>query len=160
MLNLLAQSTDYLYETTSVPTADNGIAGIFTGSFMLLWLVVVVIAIVGMWKMFTKAGKPGWASIVPIYNIIVLLEIAQMPLWWLAVLLLSFIPFLGIFASLAFSIMVGINIAKRFGKSEVWGAILCGILSIGYLIIGFDSSKYQPETVSGPTDSTPSATDA
>jgi len=46
------------------------------------WSVIVLIEIIGLWKIFIKAGKPGWASIIPIYNIIVLLEIIGKPLWW------------------------------------------------------------------------------
>ena len=47
----------------------------------IIELLVIVLVIAGMWKTFAKAGKPGWASIVPIYNVIVLLEIAGRPLW-------------------------------------------------------------------------------
>ena len=59
----------------------------------LFMLAVVVFVIAGMWRVFTKAGKPGWACLVPIYNVIVLLQIAGRPVWWF---LLMFIPFVNI----------------------------------------------------------------
>ena len=58
----------------------------------LLMVAIVAIFIAGMWRMFSKAGQPGWASIVPVYNLVVLLQIAGRPVWWL---LLFFIPFVG-----------------------------------------------------------------
>ena len=63
------------------------------GFLMLINLAVMIFMIVVMWKIFTKAGKPGWAAIVPIYNIIIMLEIAGKPLWWI---ILFFIPFVNI----------------------------------------------------------------
>ncbi|MBA4031751.1 MAG: signal peptidase I, partial [Planctomyces sp.] len=50
---------------------------------LLIQLAVVVLIVAGLWKMFAKAGKPGWAAIVPIYNMIVMLEIIGRPLWWI-----------------------------------------------------------------------------
>ena len=143
MLQLLAQSSSNLYDTTyTTSDAEAGAALGALGMFIIPILILAVLSIIAMWKIFTKAGKPGWAAIVPIYNIVVLLQVATMPLWWLAVILLSFIPVVGTLASLAFSIIVGINVGRKFGKSDVWGAILNGILSIGYLIIGFGSATY------------------
>lgn len=52
------------------------------GAFMLIiYIAILVIMLVSMWKIFTKAGKPGWACIVPIYNIIVMLDIVGKPAW-------------------------------------------------------------------------------
>ena len=53
-------------------------AGLF---IILIYLAIVLLMIASMWKVFTKAGKPGWAAIVPIYNTIVLLEIVGKPIW-------------------------------------------------------------------------------
>ena len=54
-----------------------------------------ILTIIATWKMFTKAGKPGWAAIIPVYNIIVMLEIAELPMWYIALFL---IPFANIYA--------------------------------------------------------------
>ena len=119
-------------------SADDGAAGLLGGASGFIGLVFAVLIIVGVWKVFTKAGKPGWASIIPLYNIYVLLEIVGRPGWWL---LLFFIPFVNIIIA----IIVNIDLAKSFGKSVlVWGVLLLTIFSaIGYILLGFDSSRYQ-----------------
>ena len=55
---------------------------------VILYIGVIVLYIAGMWKAFEKAGKPGWAAIVPIYNIIVMIEIARKPLRWIILCLI------------------------------------------------------------------------
>jgi uncharacterized membrane protein YhaH (DUF805 family) len=133
MFNLLAQTYSY-----STNTSDGGgaAAAAFGGAWLLFWLAITVALIAGMWKMFKKAGEPGWAAIVPIYNSYVQLKIAGRPAWWLILLLIPFV-------NIVIGVLVGIDIAKRFGHSDVFGAIVCGLLGIGYTIIGFDSSTYQ-----------------
>ena len=103
--------------------------------FMIVWLVVVVIAIVAMWRIFTKAGKPGWACIIPIYNLIVLLDIAGKPWWWL---ILFFIPLVNIIIY----IIVYIDLAKAFGHSTLFGIGLLLLAPIFFLILAFDDSEY------------------
>ena len=102
---------------------------------LLIMLVVVVFMIASMWKVFTKAGKPGWAAIVPIYNIIVLLEIAGKPMWWF---ILFFIPIVSLIAS----IMIAIGVAQSFGKSTGFGLGLAFLSPIFYPILAFGSSQY------------------
>src|SRR6266568_8278630 len=67
-------------------------AGMF-GAFCLISLAIIVLIVASLWKIFAKAGEPGWAAIIPIYNAIVLLKIVGRPLWWL---LLMLIPFVGL----------------------------------------------------------------
>src|ERR1051326_1831572 len=103
---------------------------------MLFMLAVVVVVIVGFWKVFEKAGQPGWAAIVPIYNIVVLLQIAGRPVWWV---LLFLIPFVNI----AIGLIVAMDIAKSFGQSAVFGIVLLFLLGgIGYLVLGFGNYCY------------------
>ncbi|HXE42330.1 MAG TPA: DUF5684 domain-containing protein [Candidatus Baltobacteraceae bacterium] len=99
-------------------------------------LVIIVAVIAGFWKVFVKAGKPGWAAIVPIYNVIVLLQIANKPLWWI---ILFFIPIV----NLVMAILVGIAVAKNFGKSEAFGIGLALLGFIFYPILGFGDAQYQ-----------------
>lgn len=96
-----------------------------------LWVVVLA----GFWKVFTKAGKPGWAVLVPIYNMIVMLEIAGKPTWWI---LLMFIPV----ANLIVSILVSIALAEAFGKTAGFGIGLAFLGPIFYPILGFGSAQY------------------
>ena len=98
-------------------------------------LLVAVLVIAGMWKVFTKAGKPGWAAIIPIYNTIVLLQIAGKPVWWF---LLFFIPIVNI----VIAVMVMIAIAKAFGKGTGFALGLLFLSPIFIPILGFSDAKY------------------
>jgi uncharacterized membrane protein YhaH (DUF805 family) len=123
-----------MYDTTYA--ADTGASSMFSGVFVLIWLALVVFSIVATWKLYTKAGKPGWASIVPFYNIYVLLQIAGRPGWWL---LLFLVPFVNIVISL----LLALDLAKAFGKSSTFGVVglfLFGV--IGYAILAFGDAKY------------------
>ena len=103
---------------------------------MIIYIAVIVLVIAGGWKMFEKAGKPGWAIIVPIYNIIVMLEIAGKPIWWIILLIIPVV-------NLIVLIMVYHNISKAFGKDVGFtiGLILLGFIFIP--ILGFGDAKYQ-----------------
>jgi len=116
-----------------------------SGSFpWLLWIVIIVVAIFVIacqWIVFKKAGRPGWAAIVPIYNEWVLLEMGGQPGWWA---LVAFIPFVGIVA-VVFVIMALVEIAKRFGKSPWFALLLILLPIIGWPILAFDKSTYSEE---------------
>jgi hypothetical protein len=101
----------------------------------LMMLAIVVIFIAGMWRMFSKAGKPGWACIVPIYNVVVMLQIAGRPVWWL---LLFFIPFVNVIVG----IMVAFDIARAFGKGAMYGIGLAFFGFIFYPLLGFGDAHY------------------
>ncbi len=106
------------------------------GAIMLLvWLGLIVVIIAGIWKVFVKAGKPGWAALVPIYNIIVMLEIVGRPLWWFVLLL---IPIVGI----VIAIIISIDMAKSFGKGTGYGIGLALLGPIFYPMLGFGDAKY------------------
>ncbi|MBI2931015.1 MAG: signal peptidase I [Planctomycetes bacterium] len=100
----------------------------------MLGLVVVTLA--GIWKVFAKAGKPGWAAIVPIYNLVVLLEIAGRPLWWIVLFLIPCVNFV------VFIIVVH-DVAKKFGKSALFGAGLWLLSCVFWPILGFGDAQYQ-----------------
>jgi hypothetical protein len=90
----------------------------------------------GMWKVFVKAGKPGWAAIIPIYNLIVLVEIIGKPMTWVIFLL---IPCVGI----VFGILACMELAKKFGKDPIYGV---GLVLLGFVfwpMLGFGSAQYQ-----------------
>lgn len=116
---------------------QNAAAAGVGGGVMLFWLVILVLSIVACWKVFTKAGKPGWASIIPIYNIYVLLTIVGKPGWWL---LLFFIPLV----NLVMGIIVAIELAKCFGKGGGFAVGLILLPFIFLLILAFGSAKYTP----------------
>ena len=90
--------------------------------FWIVWCAIILLMVVSMWKVFVKAGKPGWAAIIPIYNIIVLLDIAGKPMWWIILCLIPFVNFIVI-------ILIYVAVAKNFGKGVGFalGLIFLGI---------------------------------
>ena len=103
---------------------------------MIIQLAILVAVIAGGWKMFEKAGEPGWAFIVPIYNIVVLMKIAGRPVWWIVLL---FIPI----ANIIVAFLMWIDVAKSFGKSAGFGI---GLTVLGFIFIpmlGFGDAQYQ-----------------
>jgi hypothetical protein len=111
------------------------IGALFGGIFFLVWLAVVVVIFASWWKLFEKAGKPGWAGIVPIYNLIVLLEIVGRPLWWIV---LFFLPCANIVAL----VLVCIDTAKSFGKDVAYGLGLAFLGFIFFPMLAFGDARY------------------
>jgi hypothetical protein len=122
--------------------ASNPLGVFFSSGMLLFWLALLVIVIIGGWKVFEKAGQPGWAILIPVYNVYILLKIAGRPGWWL---LLYFVPLVNI----VIAIVVAIDIAKAFGQSALFGFLLLFLLcGIGYLILGFGNYRYQGRAAS------------
>jgi len=121
---------------------------IMTGSivstiFEAVLFYVIVLTIVSVWHTYKKAGKPGWASIVPIYNLVVLLEIAEKPKWWV---ILMFIPLVNI----VIFIIVNESIGRKFGKPNVFGALgLTFLPFIFYPILASSKTEYLDEGIKG-----------
>jgi len=113
----------------------------------ILYFFVVLIVIVSVWIIFKKAGKPGWAAIVPIYNIVVMLKIAGKPTWWL---ILCFIPFINIIIS----VIVIYNIALAFGKGVGFTVGMIFLPFIFYPILAFGNAAYRGQTTP-PTEAPP-----
>ncbi len=109
--------------------------GVFGALFPIVILVLLALNIVGMWKVFTKAGQPGWASIVPIYNMVVLLTIVKKPIWWIV---LFFIPLVNIIMS----IIVMHELSKAFGKGIGFTVGLLFLPFIFYPILGLGKATY------------------
>jgi hypothetical protein len=89
-----------------------------------------------LWKVFTKAGEPGWAAIVPIYNMIVFLKIVGKPVWWIILLIIPLVGFV-------IWIMLCIALAQSFGKGAGYGIGLAILSPIFFPMLGFGSAQYQ-----------------
>lgn len=110
----------------------------FWGSdWIAFGFVVFVLIIVANWRIYEKAGKPGWTAIIPIYNVLILLEIIGKPWWWL--LLMIFVPL----GSLIWGIWSTNLLAKSFGKNEGFTVGLILLPFIFYPILGFGNAEYQ-----------------
>lgn len=102
----------------------------------LLYLVMIVAAIAGMWKVYEKAGQPGWAAIIPIYNLVVLLQIVNKPIWWIVLLLIPLI-------NIVILIMVSIALAEKFGKGGGFAVGMVFLPFVFYPILGFGDERFQ-----------------
>ena len=117
--------------------ASNPLGIFFSSGMGLFGLAMVVVIVVGGWKVFEKAGQPGWAILIPIFNAYIMLKIAGRPGWWL---LLYFIPLVNI----VIAIIVCMDVARAFGQSALFGFFLLFLLcGIGYLMLGFGNYRYQ-----------------
>ena len=105
----------------------------------VVFLVIIVIMIISSYKIFKKAGKKGWASLIPIYNLIVSIEIAELPIWYF---ILCFIPILNIYVLFK----VNIETAHKFGKSTGFGVLMIFLGFICYPILAFGKSQYKGDS--------------
>ncbi len=107
----------------------------------IVYLLILILMIAGMWKVFEKAGKPGWAAIIPIYNIIVLIQIVGKPVWWIVLFLIPIV-------NLVVFIIISMDLAVCFDKSKGWGFALLFLLGfIGYPLLGFGDAAYKAPAV-------------
>ena len=106
------------------------------GILGFVYLAFVVFLIISIWKVYKKAGQPGWAAIVPFYNLYIYTKIIGRPGWWV---ILYLIPYLGII----FVFISAIDLAKSFGKSTSFGILALTIFGIiGFPILAFGKDKY------------------
>ena len=110
---------------------------------MIFGLLVALLIIVAMWKVFTKAGQPGWASIIPIYNLDIWCKIVGRPWWWILLMLIPFVNFI-------IAIILCIDLAKSFGKGVGFGLGLALLGFIFWPILGFGSAQYQGPAAGSP----------
>ena len=102
--------------------------------FWICEIAITVLIVVAMWKIFSKAGQPGWAAIIPIYNLFVWCKIVGRPAWWILLLLICF-PI--------FYIILCIDLAKSFGKGIGFALGLIFLSIIFFPILAFGSATYQ-----------------
>ncbi|GMT98115.1 hypothetical protein KH5H1_22340 [Corallococcus caeni] len=110
--------------------------------FWIFYLAFIGLVVAGMWKTFTKAGEPGWAAIVPFYNLYVMTKIVGRPAWWVV---LAILPCVNIIAL----IILSIDMAKSFGKGVGFGIGLALLGPVFYAILGFGDAQYQGPSASG-----------
>ncbi|HEV7129827.1 MAG TPA: DUF5684 domain-containing protein [Ktedonobacterales bacterium] len=128
----LASLLGHALPLDSTSGAGLGVAGIV---FTIIYIAVIVLEIASLWVIFTKAGKPGWAAIIPIYNTIVLLQVAGRPIWWFILLLIPFV-------NIVILILVMIDLSRSFGHGGGFAAGLILLSLIFFPILAFGSSQY------------------
>ena len=102
----------------------------------IVYLAVIVLMIVAMWKIFQKAGQPGWACIIPIYDTIILLKIVGKPWWWILIMLIPVV-------NIVFAIWMLNLVSLSFGKNSGFTLGLIFLSFIFWPILGFGDAKYQ-----------------
>ena len=125
--------------------ASNVAAGTLGGMLVLYSIIsiaLIVFSIIVMWKLFEKAGKPGWAAIVPFYNLYVFFEITWGNGWLFLLILLAIIPIAGSIAVCVIMIITMVKLAKVFGKSGGFAVGLVFLSLIFEAILAFGDSKY------------------
>ena len=119
--------------------------------FLLLAGMIAYLAVAGLlslifliagWRIFSKAGRPGWAVLIPLYNLYVYTQIVKRPKWWIFLYLAILIPFAGSLVGLLLGLFDSIRLAKAFGKSGGFGVGLALLAIIFLPILAFGSAKY------------------
>jgi hypothetical protein len=111
------------------------IVGTFMGAYFIVAALFSLFMIITTWIIFQKAGKPGWACLIPIYSTIVMLEIVDRPIWWIV---LYFVPI----ANLIIGIIVTFDLAKAFGKDIGYGFGLLFLPLIFMPILAFGDAQH------------------
>ena len=111
----------------------------------IIYFVIGLMGLVGLAQTFAKAGKPGWGVVIPIYNLVLLLQIAQRPVWWLILFLIPGI-------NVVVAIVVAVDIAKVFGKGTGFGLGLAFLGFVFFPILGFGDAVYLPTATHDPSD--------
>ncbi|MBL4808794.1 MAG: hypothetical protein JKY43_01895 [Phycisphaerales bacterium] len=122
-----------MFTTLAQNNAGGAIAGLL---ILVIYLAILVLIFAGMWKMFVKAGQPGWGAIVPIYNVYLLLKIVGRPGWWLILFLIPIVSFV-------VWIVLVMDIAKSFGRGMGTAIGLFFLSFIFIPILGFGEAEYQ-----------------
>lgn len=127
----------FMFQEGTDNAPSNALAAGIGATAGLIGLIIGLIMIISLWKIFVKAGKPGWAAIIPIYNLIVLLEICGKPIWW-------FILFLIPLVNIIVAIILTLALAAKFGKGVGFAIGLMILPIIFYPILGFGNAQYNP----------------
>lgn len=122
----------------------------FFAIFLVMALISYVLSAIGLWKMFQKAGKPGWPSLIPVYNTYVLCEIIGVSPWWLVIsvvagLITVILPVFNILSfviNVYFGILLAVSTVRSFGKNDAYAIGVYFASFIFYLIFGLGNDQY------------------
>ncbi len=142
MTHPILMATASAQPTYTVPGSAAAGAGAVVAVWLLLILAIFVVYVVGLWRVFTKAGQPGWSAIIPIYNFWVLLKIVGRPGWWILMMLIPLV-------SIVFQIIVLNDLSKSFGHGTGFTVGLFFLPFVFVLILAFGSSTYRGPSALG-----------
>jgi hypothetical protein len=110
---------------------------------VVLGLAVIVTMVVAVWKLFEKAGQPGWAAIVPFFNVYTALKIVGRPGWWLALMIVPV-------ANIVVLIIVAVDLAKAFSRGGGFAVLLVLLPFVGFPLLAFSADAYYRGPVADP----------
>ena len=132
------------YEAMSMMDDGGGLMALLMANLFVNLLIYLFYGFV-LGKVLEKAGKPLWVGFVPIYNLVVLLEVIGRPLWWVVLMLIPFVNFI-------IAIILCIDLAKSFGKDTVWGVLTALFSFVMLPIMAFSSDiRYVGPAAAGET---------
>ena len=100
-----------------------------------------LVLIASIWKVFSKAGEPGWASLIPFYSTYLWITMAGKPGWWMILLAIPLV-------NVVMTILISVGLAERFGKSQGYGIGLSFLGFIFYPLLAFGDAQYMPQKYS------------
>jgi len=118
-------------------SGGNGMNGATIGLIVLV-VALIILMVAALWAVFKKAGEPGWAALIPIYNIMVLLKIAGKPMWWVILMLIPFVNIIVLIIAI-------VGLARNFGKGAGFALGLVFLAPIFYPILAWGDAQYQPQ---------------
>lgn len=124
----------YTYNYDYSPQILGGVLA-FLGAWLFVILLVSLFFVVCKWIIFEKAGRKGWESIIPIYNIVIEMQMLDVPMW---MLLLLIIPGLNV----VIPIMIAIKYTEKFGKESAYALGLIFLPFIFYPMLAFGKSTF------------------
>lgn len=112
-------------------------------AFIIFGILMAIFTLIAIWFLFEKAGQPGWAAIIPIFNLLVLLRVANKPWWWIFGILLGIIPWVGSILMVIWSVFIWHGVSKNFGKGIGFtvGLVLLNLVFVPILAFGKASYK-------------------
>jgi len=126
--------------TYSSDSSSSGAAAGVAVVIYLIYLALAVLAVVGLWKIFVKAGQKGWYALIPILNWYVIIKLVGREGWWLILLFIPCVNFVVL-------VILSIDLAKAFGKELGYGLGLAFLSFIFYPLLGFSDAQYRgPQT--------------
>jgi len=132
---MLTQLLPMLQDASSISVDYSTKGELGTGGTLVV-LAILIVMIAAVWRVFTKAGQPGWALFIPIYNAIVWLRVCGKPGWWVILLFIPIVNFI-------ITLLASLGMAKNFGKGSGFGIGLWLLGPIFLLILAFGDAKYQ-----------------
>lgn len=128
-----------------MPASFGSLGAAVSFFFLIAFLGGIGVVLIGLWKVFVKGGQPGWACIIPIYNLYCWVKIAGKEWWWM---LFYFVPVV----NFVVAVMVIIAVAKKFGKGAGFVLGLIFLPPIFIPILGFGSALYQSAASAEPVE--------